>query len=98
VATEAQFSGIPVIATNDGGLPESVGDGGILVERNANIVEWHNALRELWDDKEKYRMYSNRARIWSQRKEINPEILANKVLNVCTDAIDAHRSGYTQWR
>ena len=33
VATEAQFSGIPVLASRSGALPEAVGPGGILSNR-----------------------------------------------------------------
>lgn len=86
VATEAQFSGIPVIATNDGGLPESVGDGGILVERDAPIEAWEEALRLLWDDDRQYRAYSERARQRSYRADIQPDIIAATLLDVCRRA------------
>jgi glycosyltransferase involved in cell wall biosynthesis len=40
VATEAQVSGIPVLASNRGGLPEAVGNGGILLPADAPGNEW----------------------------------------------------------
>ncbi len=40
VATEAQFSGIPVIASNRGGLPESVGPGGVLLDPDGPLEPW----------------------------------------------------------
>lgn len=47
VAMEAQISGIPVLATRVGGLPESVGNGGLLLPREAPPEEWAAALRQL---------------------------------------------------
>ena len=37
VASEAQVSGIPVIGSDIGGLPEAVGRGGVIIEANASI-------------------------------------------------------------
>lgn len=54
VAAEAQFSGIPVLASNCGGLPEAVGSGGILIEPDAPIRQWVAALRQMWDDASVY--------------------------------------------
>lgn len=50
VAIEAQISGIPVLASRVGGLPESVGNGGLLLPREAPPEEWAAALRELMAD------------------------------------------------
>ena len=50
IGLEPQFSGIPVIATRIGGFPESVGEGGVLMDRTADSREWTAALRRLWDD------------------------------------------------
>lgn len=49
VATEAQFSGIPVLASDIGALPESVGNGGMLIEPN-DIDAWEIALQNIWND------------------------------------------------
>lgn len=72
VATEAQFSGIPVIASTQGGLPESVGDGGVLLPADAPIDHWVAALRRLWDDDAAYRQASAAARAHSQRPANDP--------------------------
>jgi peptidoglycan/xylan/chitin deacetylase (PgdA/CDA1 family)/glycosyltransferase involved in cell wall biosynthesis len=50
VVTEAQFSGIPVIASRRGGLPEAVGKGGILLDPEGPVDEWVAAVRKLWQD------------------------------------------------
>ena len=47
VVTEAQFSGIPAVASRVGGLPESVGSGGILIDPSAPIERWADALLDL---------------------------------------------------
>lgn len=55
VAAEAQISGIPVIGSSQGGLPEAIGDGGIVLAPNDPIEEWSSALRSLWNDKDQYK-------------------------------------------
>lgn len=75
VATEAQLSGIPVLASRRGGLPEAVGPGGLLVDADAPLDEWEQALSALWDDADRYRQLSEAARVHSQRYEIQPEAL-----------------------
>jgi len=47
VVTEAQFSGIPALASRIGGLPESVGVGGVLLEPDAPIEAWAHELDRL---------------------------------------------------
>ena len=49
VVSEAQISGIPTIASRVGGLPESVGPGGILVSPRDDKPAWRAALAEIWD-------------------------------------------------
>jgi len=47
VVVEAQASGIPVIASRTGGLPEAVGDGGVLIDDYRNPDRWLTALQGL---------------------------------------------------
>jgi glycosyltransferase involved in cell wall biosynthesis len=54
VAREALMSGIPVIAAAVGGLPESVGAGGMLIATDAPPAEWADTLRALWHDDDVY--------------------------------------------
>ncbi len=86
IATEAHFSGIPVIASNQGGLPESVGPGGILVDPNADISLWKAALRSLWDDPQRYAEVSSQALKYSQRPEIQPQKLFEDFIATCQSA------------
>ena len=54
VAVEAQLSGIPVVASNRGGLPEAVGAGGVLLDPDGPIENWVNAIQSLWYDDDYY--------------------------------------------
>ena len=73
VASEAQVSGIPVIASATGGLPEAVGPGGILIEPGASLAHWVRALRSLWDEPAFYAQLSDRARAHAERPEGDPQ-------------------------
>lgn len=50
VALEAMYNKIPVIASNTGGLSESVGQGGLLVDDFSNVQAWTEAIVHLDDD------------------------------------------------
>jgi glycosyltransferase involved in cell wall biosynthesis len=50
VVVEAQASGIPVIASRTGGLPEAVGRGGILIDDYRDPARWLAALQNLLED------------------------------------------------
>lgn len=88
VVSEAHVSGIPVLASNRGGLPESVGPGGILVDPESEISEWEKALSRLWDDQAEYEIFSKAALEYSKRAEFQPSYLVSKLL----DFISAHLS------
>src|SRR5439155_43400 len=58
VAGESQASGIPVLASRLGGLPEAVDGGGLLVDSDAGFDGWLRALALLWDDPSAYAHYT----------------------------------------
>ncbi len=72
VVSEAHLSGIPALASTIGGLPESVGPGGVLVDAEAPLGEWIRALRSMWDDHTLYAQLSARALEYSRRQEMQP--------------------------
>jgi glycosyltransferase involved in cell wall biosynthesis len=88
VASEAQFFGVPVLATKNGGLPESVGPGGVLVEANASFDDWNAALRQLWHDKDFYDQKSAAALQHSAREDIQLEAVGKQFLSLCKATID----------
>lgn len=71
--TEAQFSGIPVISSDRGGLPETVGPGGILIGHDRPAAEWAAVLHQLWHDGDRYRELSQAALSHSARDAIDPD-------------------------
>jgi glycosyltransferase involved in cell wall biosynthesis len=73
--TEAHCSGIPALASSRGGLRESVGPGGILIDHEAPIERWREALAQMWDDPGVYETLSVAARRYSARPEIQPAFL-----------------------
>lgn len=72
VATEAQFSGIPVLASDRGGLPEAVGPGGRVLAHDAAPEIWAAAAREYWNDAAVYEEASAAALAYARRAEIDP--------------------------
>ena len=72
VATEAQFSGIPVLGSDRGGLPEAIGPGGRILPHDAPASLWAAALREYWNDPHAYRQASEAAEAHAARPEIDP--------------------------
>jgi glycosyltransferase involved in cell wall biosynthesis len=80
VASEAQISGIPVIAARRGGLPEAVGPGGILVDPDAPLSAWEAALATLWDDPAAHRRYEAAALAHAARPEMAPDALLDRFI------------------
>lgn len=75
VSAEALINGIPPIVSDRGALPQTVGGGGIVVPLPAWLTPesrelptevetrpWFDAVCGLWDDAERYRQASRRAR------------------------------------
>lgn len=82
VGVEPQFSGIPVVASARGGLPEAVGPGGILVPADGGLDAWVRAVRSLWDDKDLYDRTSRAARAHSLRPEMDPAAQIDHLLEI----------------
>jgi glycosyltransferase involved in cell wall biosynthesis len=78
VVAEAQTSAIPVIARNVGGLPEAVGDGGILMPEAAGAPEWARALGELWDDRRAYARWSDRSSAQAARGQLTAPVVGDR--------------------
>lgn len=82
VAVEPQFSGIPVVASARGGLPEAVGPGGILMDPSADADAWAEAVRRLWHDEAIYAKKSQAACTYSMRPEMNPSYQIDRLLEI----------------
>lgn len=88
IATEAHFSGIPVLASDRGGLPEAVGPGGILIDPDEGAGRWAEILKNLLADTTRYDRLSKAALAYSQRDAIDPSRQIEKFLSCLAVAID----------
>ncbi|MEL7213958.1 MAG: glycosyltransferase [Pseudomonadota bacterium] len=70
VASEAHCSGIPVIGSDRGGLPQAIGPGGKVLAHEAPIEDWVATLRTLWSDEAAYTELSNAALDYAKRPEL----------------------------
>lgn len=65
VIIEAAFNGIPTIANRIGGIPEAIGDSGILIDLEADdrkmAKKYVNYIRQLLDNSIEYEKYSGKA-------------------------------------
>jgi glycosyltransferase involved in cell wall biosynthesis len=82
VAAEAHLSGIPVLASRRGGLPEAVGPGGVVLDYDAPIDDWAAALRNLWAGGALYEDKAEAARNYSLRSELDPDMQVVRFLQV----------------
>lgn len=73
VIVEAQSNGIPVVAAHVGGIPYTLGQGGIVIEPKDKIQAYVEALQRLRTDENFYVQLSDLAIQNSQRPEFDPE-------------------------
>ena len=79
IATEAGFSAIPAIARAVGGLPESVGSGGLLIPPEASVDDWAQTVKRLYAEPEYYSRLVAASAEFSQRPESSPTRLAQQL-------------------
>ena len=73
VASEAHCSGIPVLGSRRGGLPEAIGEGGVVLDYDAPLDDWVAALERLWSDAAHYAELSAAALAYSGRPQLDPQ-------------------------
>lgn len=87
VVREAQVSGIPAIVSARGGLPEVLGDGGVVVERYDDPDAWADAILEVVNDPARYDELSRRALAGATRPEFAPATIARRFFEVLAAAV-----------
>jgi len=82
VILEAQINSIPVVAAKAGGIPYTLGKGGILVEPIDEPQGYVDALKQLRGDQKFYSELSELALKNSFRPEFDPTFQVNKFIQV----------------
>ncbi|MGE0714218.1 MAG: glycosyltransferase [Alphaproteobacteria bacterium] len=78
VVTEAQAAGVPVLASDRGGLPEATGTGGIVLPLHAPTGRWVDALGLLLGPERGVWSAAARARAFAP--DVDPTALAGRLL------------------
>lgn len=73
VVTEAQFNGIPVLASDRGALTETVGPGGLCLDPDLPLADWEAALRRLCAEGRERDGFVAGAQRHAARPELSPE-------------------------
>jgi glycosyltransferase involved in cell wall biosynthesis len=85
VVSEAQFSGIPCVTSDRGGLPEAVGPGGIVLGFDSPAERWIAAIKKLWNDSRFYQEKAVAARAHSERLALNIDSQVDMFLGILKD-------------
>jgi glycosyltransferase involved in cell wall biosynthesis len=88
IVTEAQLNGIPVLASRIGGLPESVGDGGVLLASTAGAAAWAAEIERLFDEPGHHATMSRRARDRAAAPELTASVLVQRLLHAARGVLD----------
>jgi len=87
VILEAQSNSIPVLSSDQPGLRDQMGDGGLLVAPDAPIDDWVAAFSSLWDDQGEYDRRCKAALEWSQRTDQDPQHIVDSFEAAVADLI-----------
>lgn len=88
---EALSNGIPVVASDLPGLVESVGPGGLIVDRASGPIGWRDAVETLWQNPAIYRDLEQHARAYGSRPEVQPEHIVQTFLQHVANTISDSR-------
>ena len=106
VAIEAMVNGIPVIGSDRGGIPETLGDAGIVLSlpdrltpatpslpTADEVAPWIEAIVRLWDDEPAYR--EQRQRAWSEARRWDPDVIEPRYIRFFEEMRPATRATTT---
>lgn len=93
VVVEAQASGIPAVVSGRGGLPEMVGEGGVVVEDYLNPRAWAAVVERLRRDGAEARRLSAAARRNAGRAEFSAAHIVGRFLEACRESCRLSAAG-----
>jgi glycosyltransferase involved in cell wall biosynthesis len=85
VVFEANVNGIPAIASRIGGIPATLGKGGLLLDPDTPAGEWAAAVEALLSDRTVYDRLSRQALENAARKEFRLDVLADRFLAIASE-------------
>lgn len=93
VIVEAGFSGIPAVASRIGGIPESIGESGVLLEPSDSPEQWADALTHVLSDADTYSRMEAAAVANANRDEFAADVVAERFLEVMQSQFGSVRRG-----
>jgi glycosyltransferase involved in cell wall biosynthesis len=91
VAIEAHANGIPVLSSDQPGLLEVVGRGGLTVPVDADPEAWVAALSEMWDNPDRYDELCDEARLHYQHPDNDLERTVDRFEHALNEAAGVAR-------
>lgn len=89
VVLEAHASGIPVVASDRGGLPEAVGPGGRVLPYDAPALEWAAAVEAIMSDDAVHHAFSEAALANLKRPELDAEHITDTFIALLQQTVTA---------
>jgi glycosyltransferase involved in cell wall biosynthesis len=82
VVLEACANGIPVVASRTGGLPEAMGESGVLLDAGDAAGRWADAIEGILTDHARQRHFAATARVNAQRDELGLPFVVAQYLSL----------------
>jgi glycosyltransferase involved in cell wall biosynthesis len=82
VIVEAALNGIPAVASRIGGIPEALGNGGVLLSPGEPAESWAETLDRMLLDENLYGRLSANAALSAARPELNPDEIIQQFLKI----------------
>jgi glycosyltransferase involved in cell wall biosynthesis len=82
VILEAQISGIPVVASDQGGIPEVLQGGGRILAATDPAPLWADAVESILADPGQYSVMSDAARSNAARADFDPQMITDRFLEI----------------
>jgi len=85
VIIEACANGIPVAARRIGGIPEAMGDSGVLLAQSDPPQRWAQAIEEILSDPDRYVRLSAKALANARREQFDAAVICARFLELAED-------------